>query len=109
MRSCKEINPLFLQEAEPLVLKAIGNSLKKNSLIFWLKVSPKVLLGRLNQSKRKQERPLLKNNLQLETLENLCREREPFYSQADFTLETEEWVLQQTLDKIIGHIQKHKK
>ncbi len=59
--------------------------LKKFSTVFYLKASPEVLFERI---KYDDSRPLLHNSDMKQKIEELLLERETFYKQAHFTIDT---------------------
>ncbi|EKE02576.1 MAG: Shikimate kinase [uncultured bacterium] len=72
-------------------------NLKDNGALFYLKASAKTLFERI---KNENNRPLLKNNDPLSTLEKLLEKREEFYNQADFIINTEN----KQIDRIVSEI-----
>jgi shikimate kinase len=60
---------------------------KQDAISIWLRARLDLLMERVQ---RKDNRPLLRNNDSRATLEHLLKEREPFYSQADIIIESDE-------------------
>jgi shikimate kinase len=64
------------------------SAIKATGVSIWLSAELEVLLRRIN--KRKNERPLLQTADPAATLRQLLVEREPFYAQADLTVQSRE-------------------
>jgi shikimate kinase len=62
--------------------------IKAKGVSIWLSAELDVLMRRIN--KRKNERPLLQTEDPAETLRQLLIVREPFYMQADLTVQSRE-------------------
>jgi shikimate kinase len=60
---------------------------KQDAVSIWLRARLDLLMERVL---RKDNRPLLRNTDSRATLERLLKEREPFYSQADIIIESDE-------------------
>ncbi|MFH0703143.1 MAG: shikimate kinase [bacterium] len=71
--------------------------LKQNSMIFYLYAPVEELFRRI---KNENNRPLLKNDNPLETLEKLLNKRERFYNRANIKINT----VNKEFDKIISEI-----
>jgi len=61
-------------------------NLKKESVIFWLRVSPNYVLKRAGDLKK---RPLIDPKDPLESVRTLLEQRRIFYSIADYTIDTD--------------------
>jgi shikimate kinase len=61
--------------------------IKQTAISIWLKAPIELLLERVM---RKDTRPLLRNTDRRAALDRLLREREPFYAQADITIESDD-------------------
>ncbi len=71
--------------------------LKERSLLIWLKVSPRTVLGRVGET---DDRPLLRGPDRLKRIEELSAQREGIYAQAHATVDTDEL----TVDDVVGRI-----
>ncbi len=78
------------------------NWIKENGIAVWLKISVDTVLKRLSETKK--VRPLLKN-LTGEELKNFInkkmKEREPFYSQAQIQVDTENISIEKLMLKLL--------
>ena len=75
--------------------------LKNSGVIICLTTEPEEIFRR---TERRGERPLLdKNDQRLETIKKLLAEREIFYSQADYTIDTTNWSPRQIMNDICEH------
>ena len=74
-------------------------AMKENALTVWLKAPAGVLLSRV---KKRDTRPLLQNGDPRETIEKLLAIREPFYAQADITLECADESHHSAVDRIVA-------
>ena len=72
-------------------------NLKKNGLVFYLKVSPEVLANRLEG---KTDRPLLNVSDMLEKLKSMLAKRSVYYEKADVVIETDEMSENDTVEEI---------
>jgi len=70
----------------------------KNAVSIWLKADPEVLARRVG---RKDNRPLLRGKDPRQVLTELLAAREPAYSQADLTVESNDGPHQHTVDAIL--------
>jgi len=70
----------------------------KGALSIWLKADPEVLARRVG---RKDNRPLLRGKDPRQVLTELLAAREPAYSQADLTIESNDGPHQHTVDAIL--------
>lgn len=61
-------------------------ALRQNGIIFYLRASIESLFNRI---KHEKHRPLFKNKVSPEKLENLLKKREQDYMQADFVIDTD--------------------
>lgn len=73
--------------------------LKSVALSIWIKAPIELLVSRVH---RKDTRPLLKNGDPAETLARLLTEREPIYSEADLTVESEDGPHHLSVDRIVS-------
>ena len=71
--------------------------LKKNGVLFYLKTSPDCLIKRLQGD---SARPLLKVDNIKEKLESMLKVRASLYEKADYTIETDNLSVQETVDEI---------
>lgn len=79
--------------------------LKASGLTIYLKLTPEALLNRLRESKTK--RPLLEGKSDADmyaTIRNMLDEREPWYSQADMTIDG----LGRVNERVVNAIQRQK-
>jgi len=76
--------------------------IKDVAVSVWIKVPLEVLLARVQ---RRDTRPLLRNGEPREILEKLLAEREPFYSQADIIVESENGPHNAAVDKILAALE----
>jgi len=74
-------------------------TLKQDAVTIWLRAPVEVLLAR---TQRRDTRPLLRNGNPRETLERLLAERTPIYSQADYTLDSEDGPHAASVDRIVA-------
>lgn len=72
--------------------------LKKNGLLIYLKASAETIYKRIKGHKH---RPLLNVTSPKQSIEDLLTKREPFYSQADYVIETDEKTLNEICDEIL--------
>ncbi len=82
--------------------------IKENGISIYLNMSPISIIHRINNSKKK--RPLLQNKspeeLQ-EYIENLLREREVFYNQANLKIKGEDPNIKEIQSELSSYIQKN--
>lgn len=78
--------------------------LNASGLLIWLKVSPQVVLKRIQ---RKDNRPLLQGNDKLQRIEELAAEREHIYAQADIIVETDNKPLERVVKDILDRLGYH--
>ena len=71
--------------------------LKKNGVLFYLKTSPDCLIKRLQGD---SARPLLKVDNIKDKLESMLKVRASLYEKADYTIETDNLSVQETVDEI---------
>jgi shikimate kinase len=74
-------------------------TLKQNAVTIWLRAPVEVLLAR---TQRRNTRPLLRNGDPRETLERLLAERTPVYSQADYTMDSEDGPHAASVEKVVA-------
>ncbi len=75
--------------------------LKNSGVIVCLTTEPEEIFRR---TERRGERPVLDGgNDRLETIKNLLAERQKFYAQADYTIDTTDWSPLQIMNKICEH------
>ena len=72
--------------------------LKDNGILVCLSATPEVVYSRV---KAQRHRPLLNVDRPREAIKNLLDIRQPYYSQADFTIDTSELTVEETVKKII--------
>ncbi|MDD5617827.1 MAG: shikimate kinase [Candidatus Omnitrophica bacterium] len=83
-------------DAENLVI------LKKSGIVICLKADADTIIKR---TKASLKRPLLNVENPRERIEKLLKEREPFYSQSDYVIDTTDINIKQAVDKIIKIIE----
>ena len=71
--------------------------LKQRSLLVWLKVSPRTVLGRVGEA---DDRPLLRGPDRLKRIEELSARREAIYAEAGVTVDTDELTVDQVVRRI---------
>lgn len=76
--------------------------LKKSGVIICLKADVDTIIKR---TKANLKRPLLNVENPRESIEKLLKEREPFYSQSDYAIDTTDINIKQAVDKIIKIIE----
>lgn len=81
-------------------------ALKENGLTFYLKAPASELFNRV---KNETHRPLLNDNLTLETFETLLNKRQKYYMQADFIVDTNNMPAYVIIDNIIGEYENYDK
>jgi shikimate kinase len=79
--------------------------MKDYAFTVWLKAPADVLLGRVRKSST--VRPLLATPNPRETLEKLLAVREPFYAQADLTIESADEFHTVLVDKVVDALTSH--
>lgn len=72
----------------------------KHGFVVWLKAQPKKLLERVMKSPH-GKRPLLKDRMTQERISELLKQREPFYSRAHLTIETDDLNTDQVMERIM--------
>ena len=75
----------------------------QKGLVVWLKAKAESLHARLNQGGSKA-RPILKDSFSVEKISQILNERSPFYNKANFTIETDLLVPEETAEKIISFV-----
>lgn len=73
--------------------------IKESAISIWLKADADLLAERVA---RKETRPLLRNGDVRATLARLLKEREPFYAEADYTVESDGGPHEQTIKRILN-------
>lgn len=81
-------------------------ALKRNGLTFYLRTSPKELFNRI---KDETHRPLFKDNLSVEPIENLLKIREKNYMKADFVIDTDNKQAYTILNDILSEYENYGK
>jgi len=71
--------------------------LKQHSLLVWLRVSPRTVLGRVGMT---DDRPLLRGPDRLQRIEELSAQREAIYAEAGVTVDTDELTVDQVVRRI---------
>jgi len=79
--------------------------LKKNGVLICLATDPEIICRRV---KNKRNRPLLQKGDVKETVYRLMKERSGAYNVAEFTVDTGESSLNETVDKIINFLKEKK-
>jgi len=74
------------------------NRLKKNSIIVCLEASPDVILKRTKNNTR---RPLLNVSDPKKTIEELLKQRDPYYKKSDHIINTDNLTIDQVIDQIL--------
>lgn len=75
--------------------------LSKDSVVVWLKVSPKTVLSRI---KNLASRPLINPENPESSIEVRLKDREKFYAKASYSVETDGLSKDQVVEKIKGHL-----
>ena len=73
-------------------------NLKQNGIVFFLAASPETIYQRIQNQKN---RPLLNVENPLLKIKELLKKRAPFYSQADYAVETDKKTVKQVTREII--------
>lgn len=73
-------------------------NLKKDGLVIWLRALPETILQRVGSQ---THRPLLNIEDPLEKIKILLMEREPFYAEADLSIDTDGFEVEEIADIII--------
>lgn len=71
--------------------------LKQRSLLIWLRVSPRTVLGRVGET---DDRPLLRGPDRLKRIEELSAQREAIYAEAGVAVDTDELTVDQVVQRI---------
>lgn len=82
------------------------DALKENGLTFYLRTSPNELFNRV---KDETHRPLFKDNLSIEPIENLLKIRENNYMKADFVIDTDNKQAYTILNDILSEYENYDK
>lgn len=75
------------------------NNLKTNGVIFCLHASSEIILQRTSSE---GHRPLLQVDDPLKRISEMLKEREPFYAQADYRIDTSDLTIEQVIEKIVN-------
>ncbi|MFN3232303.1 MAG: shikimate kinase [Alphaproteobacteria bacterium] len=103
-----------LLEGKPHVLATGGGAfmneetrarIKDHAISVWLKADVDTLVERTS---RREDRPLLKNGDPAEILGRLAAERNPFYAEADLTVESNDGPHDDVVEAIIKALQAHR-
>jgi shikimate kinase len=87
------------------LIEEVRELIKSRAYSIWLKLDADAIFKRVS---RRNTRPLLTSSTRLEQVENMLKEREPFYSQADFSVESDDYVVDTILIKLKNFIQSNK-
>ncbi|NLB88020.1 MAG: shikimate kinase [Syntrophomonadaceae bacterium] len=82
------------------------DALRENGILICLDAEPKDIFERV--IRKRASRPLLKKNLQVKDIEEMLKEREPFYNCADFRVNTSGRDLDVIVNDIIKYIKNKK-
>lgn len=82
-------------------------ALKRNGIVIGLEAAPEDILARVNR--KKSTRPLLRKGVNIEDIIAMLKEREPFYSQADYQVNTSGRDLEDVVNDIICFVVERKK
>jgi len=114
-RHLEEENIKLWMEQAPLVISLGGGApcdanrwalLKEHFFTIYLKADPKVLIGRL--ANQREARPLIaQGDDWKDRFRDLLRERERYYTQADWILETGSATREETAEHILEHVLHH--
>ena len=75
--------------------------IKADAMSVWIRVSLDTLVARVG---RRDTRPLLRTGNPREILENLLKEREPIYAQADLIVDSEDGPHTSAVEKILSEL-----
>jgi shikimate kinase len=78
---------------------AVRARIKSDAVSIWINVPLSVLVERVG---RRDTRPMLKDGDPAEIMTRLLKEREPFYAQADLTVNSEDGPHQMAVEKIVA-------
>lgn len=81
----------------------IRAAIKGSGISIWLKADLETLWHRV---RRRSHRPLLNTPNPKETLEALMKTRYPVYAEADITVESSEGPLDETVNRVIGRLER---
>lgn len=76
--------------------------IKEQAFSIWMRAPVELLVARVQ---RRDSRPLLRNGDPREILEKLLAQREPFYSQADLTLDSEDGPHSASVERIVAALE----
>src|SRR5262245_56520211 len=102
----------FSKERKQVVMAAGGgivtrqatfDLLRQNFLIFWLKANPE---DHWNRVLKQDPRPMAHHPNGFTQLQNLLKQREPLYSQADFTIDTSVLGITRSVTRIVAQVRK---
>lgn len=79
--------------------KEIRDLLLENSTVVYLKTTPDVIFERI---KNNSQRPLLKNNMNIETITEILNNRQKNYKLAHYTISTDYKNLNKIIEEILG-------
>lgn len=82
------------------------DALRENGILICLDAEPKDIFERV--IRKRASRPLLKKNLQVKDIEEMLKEREPYYNCADFRVNTSGRDLDVIVNDIIKYIKNKK-
>lgn len=78
--------------------------IKDGAFSIWIKAPLDLLMSRVS---RRDDRPLLKNDDPRGTMERLLAIREPFYAEADMTIESEDGPHSATVERVVAALAEH--
>ena len=87
-----------------LIDETTRQALQKQAVTIWIKAPLEVLLTRVQ---RRDTRPLLNNGDRRETLTRLLAEREPFYAQANITVDSGDGPHATAVERIIATLREN--
>ncbi|MBO8159255.1 shikimate kinase [Thermosyntropha sp.] len=76
--------------------------LRENGILICLTAAPEDIFERVKR--KRANRPLLKKNLKVEDIDAMLKAREPYYSVADFTVNTSGREIDAVVDDIVNYI-----
>ncbi|SHG66855.1 shikimate kinase [Thermosyntropha lipolytica DSM 11003] len=79
-------------------------ALRENGILICLTAHPEDIFERVRR--KRNQRPLLKKNLQIEDIEAMLKERAPFYAVADLEVNTSGREIDEVVEEIISYIKK---
>lgn len=111
-RSEESLLAAKLGEKQDLIISTGGGAvlfaenvaaLRKNGILICLDADPADIFSRVNR--KKGSRPLLKKNMTVEDIENLLKQREPYYDLADIRISTSGKDLERVVREIMEIVQ----